>query len=149
MIATPAWKAWLITAVACLVIEILPPPTHFFFLCLALGAIGAAVTVLFSSIPWLPWVVFVVASVALVPLLVPLAKFLFSPKPHASNVDALAGQKALVTSPIEPKAAGQVKVHGESWRAVSEGESLAKDAWAEIVRVEGAHVVVKSWTKTA
>lgn len=137
-----AWRWWLIGAVVCVIIEILPPPTHFFFLCVALGALAASITSFFSSTGWLPWAVFAVTSIALTPMLIPLARFLFTPKPHASNVDALVGEKALVIERIDSKTPGVIKVHGEKWRAFSE-ETLEKEDWAQIVRVEGAHVVVR------
>src|SRR5438105_13539259 len=114
------YKYWLIACVVFVILEILPPPTHFFFVCMAFGALGSSVAACFFNAPWLPWVVLAVTSVALTPLMIPLAKFLFTPKPHASNVDALIGQKALVTQPIAPHAPGVVKVSGESWRAVSD-----------------------------
>ncbi len=137
------YRYWLIACVAFVILEILPPPTHFFFVCMAFGALGASIAALFSTLPWLPWVVFAVTSVALTPLMIPLAKFLFTPKPHASNVDALIGQKALVTEAIRPGAPGVVKVHGESWRAVSEESVLAVDDWVVIEKIEGASVIVR------
>src|SRR5882724_4397083 len=138
-----SYKYWLIACVAFVILEILPPPTHFFFVCMAFGALGASVAALFfSNVVWLPWVVFAVTSVALTPLMILLAKFLFTPKPHASNVDALIGQKALVTQTIAPRAPGVVKISGESWRAISEADHFEKDQWVEIVRVEGASVIV-------
>ena len=137
------YKYWLIACVAFVILEILPPPTHFFFVCMAFGALGGAIAAVFSTIVWLPWAVFAVVSVALTPLMIPLAKFLFTPKPHASNVDALIGQKALVTEAIGPKLPGVVKVHGESWRAVSETDDFKKDEWVEVVRIEGASVIIR------
>ncbi len=137
------YKYWLIACVACVILEILPPPTHFFFVCMAFGALGASVAALFSTLVWLPWLVFAVTSVALTPLMIPLAKFLFTPKPHASNVDALIGQKALVTEAIHPRAPGVVKIKGESWRAVSDRDDFEKDQWVEIEKVEGASVIVR------
>jgi len=138
-----SYKYWLIACVAFVILEILPPPTHFFFVCMAFGAVGAAIAAVFTTVVWLPWVVFAVVSVALTPLMIPLARFLFASTPHASNVDALLGKKALVTGPIHPNAPGVVKIHGESWRAVSESESFEKDQWVEIVRVEGASVIIR------
>jgi membrane protein implicated in regulation of membrane protease activity len=135
-------KAWLISAVVFVLIEIIPPPTHFGFLCLAFGALAAAITNVYTSIAWLPWVVFAMTSVALAPLLVPLARFLFSTKPHATNVDAIVGQRALVLETISSKGAGVVKIHGESWRATSEFEQIEKGEWAQIIRVDGTHVIV-------
>ncbi len=136
------YKYWLIACVAFVILEILPPPTHFFFVCMAFGALGGAIAAVFSTIPWLPWVVFAVVSVALTPLMIPLAKFLFTPKPHASNVDALIGQKALVKEAVHPNTPGMVKIHGENWRAISEQDQFEKDQWVEIVRVEGASVII-------
>src|SRR5205807_10070887 len=140
------YKYWLVACVAFVILEILPPPTHFFFVCMAFGALGASIAALFSSRVWLPWVVFAVTSVGLTPLMIPLARFLFTPKPHASNVDALIGQKALVKEPVQPRVPGVVKIHGENWRAISEQDHFDKDQWVEIERVEGASVVVRRTT---
>ena len=88
------YKYWLIGCVIFVILEILPPPTHFFFVCMAFGALGGIHRGFVStSLVWLPWVVFAIVSVALTPLMIPLAKFLFTPKPHASNVDALIGKR--------------------------------------------------------
>ena len=137
------YKYWLIACVAFVILEILPPPTHFFFVCMAFGALAGAVAAVFSTLAWLPWVVFAVVSVALTPLMIPLAKFLFTPKTHASNVDALLGQKALVMETVDPKQAGTVKVGGEKWRAVSLHERFEKDTWVEVERIEGASVIIR------
>ena len=134
---------WLIFAVIFVVAEILPPVTHFFCLCLAFGALGGAIASAFGRSAWIQWAVFGATSVALVPLLVPLAKFLFATRKQATNVDALINEKALVLEPIDPKSPGVVRVHGESWRAMSENDAFAKDAWVQIVRVEGTHVIVR------
>ena len=138
-----SYKYWLIACVAFVILEILPPPTHFFFVCMAFGALGAAIAAVFFTAAWLPWIVFAVVSVALTPLMIPLAKFLFTPEPHASNVDALIGQKALVVEAVDPKQAGTVKVGGEKWRAVSQSERFEKDTWVEVVKVEGASVIIR------
>jgi membrane protein implicated in regulation of membrane protease activity len=136
-------KTWLIVAAVCIVIEILPPPTHFFFLCVALGALAASIAAFFTAVTWVPWVAFAVTTVALTPMLIPLAKFLFTPKPHASNVDALIGQKALVLEDVSPDKPGMVKIRGETWRAMTEGDSFSKEMWVHVVRVEGTHVIVR------
>jgi membrane protein implicated in regulation of membrane protease activity len=139
---TPS-KAWLICAAVCVLIEILPPPTHFFFLCVAIGAIGAAIAAFFTAIPWVPWVVFTVVTVVLFPMMIPLARFLFTPRPYPSNVDELIGEKALVVEEVTSHTPGTVKVRSETWRAVSEGETISKDTWVQVVRVDGTRLVVK------
>ena len=77
--------------------------------------------------------------------MIPLAKFLcFTSKPHiASNVDALLGEKALVTEEVHPDKPGVVKIKGESWRAVSEEGIFKKGEWVQIFKVEGASVIVR------
>jgi membrane protein implicated in regulation of membrane protease activity len=74
---------WLLAAIVFMAIEILPPATHFSFLCLALGALAGAIASAFTPIVWVPWVAFVIVSIALLPVLIPLAKFLFArEEPH-------------------------------------------------------------------
>jgi membrane protein implicated in regulation of membrane protease activity len=138
-----SWKTWLMAAAVCVIVEILPPPTHFFFLCVGIGALAASIVAYFFAAAWIPWGVFCVVTVALVPMLIPLARFLFTPKPHASNVDAMIGEKALVLEEVHPKMPGLVKVKGESWRAISEADSFRKDEWAQVVRVEGTSLIVR------
>lgn len=137
------YKYWLVATVVFVILEILPPPTHFFFLCLAFGALAGAIVAVLSAPAWVPWLVFAIVSVALTPLLIPLAKFIFTPKPHPSNVDAVIGQKAIVIDPIDPKLAGTVKIGGEKWRAISETERFEKDQWVQIEKVSGTSVYVR------
>src|SRR5688572_18142725 len=103
-------QQWLIVAVVFVILEILPPATHFFFLCLAFGALAASIAAVFTPTVWISWTVFLVASVALLPLLIPLAKFLFTPKEMPSNVDELIGAKAQVLRAIDGKTPGLVKI---------------------------------------
>gem|GEM_PF-1968865 len=74
------WKAWLIASLAFIVIEILPPPTHFFFLCASLGALAASIAAFFLPGSWISWLVFIAGTLGLIPFLIPLAKFIFSRK---------------------------------------------------------------------
>jgi hypothetical protein len=69
---------WLMASIFFIALEMAPPATHFFFLCLAFGALGGAIATVYVSARWLPWAVFVATSVALFPLLIPLAKFIFA-----------------------------------------------------------------------
>jgi membrane protein implicated in regulation of membrane protease activity len=80
-------KRWLLAAVISVVVEILPPPTHFAFLAVAFGALAAAIVSVYSTSIWLPWMTFVVVSIALMPIFIPLARFLFTPRQGASDGD--------------------------------------------------------------
>ena len=77
----PPCKKWLIAAVVFVVLEILPPPTHFYLTCAAFGALGASIAAFYSSLAWVPWAVFVITTLVLMPLLVPLSRLLFPPRP--------------------------------------------------------------------
>jgi membrane protein implicated in regulation of membrane protease activity len=57
--------------------------------------------------------------------------------PVPSNTDAVIGQRALVLVPLTRHAPGQVKVHGEVWRAVpAPGDAEPIEPGAEVM-VEG------------
>jgi membrane protein implicated in regulation of membrane protease activity len=63
-----------------------------------------------------------------------------------TNTDALIGQRGLVTGGIEQHAPGQVKIHGEVWRARSaEPETVRIEAGSEVVidSVEGVTLIVR------
>jgi membrane protein implicated in regulation of membrane protease activity len=137
------YKYWLIATVVFVILEILPPPTHFFFVCLAFGSLAGAICAVFAAPVWMTWGSFAVVSVALTPLLIPLAKFIFATKPHPSNVDAILGQKALVLDPIDPKQAGTIKVGSETWRAVSHTDHFEKHEWVEVAKVEGTSAIIR------
>ena len=134
---------WLLAAAIFVVVEILPPATHFVFLALAVGALFASAGAAFFRIAWLPWTVFVVVSAGLMPVLVPLAKFLFATKSRATDIPMTAGEKAVVLEPIHPATPGLVQLRGEEWRATSESDSFEKDEQVEVSRVEELYVVVR------
>ena len=63
-----------------------------------------------------------------------------------TNVDALIGQRALVTGAIAPHAPGQVSIHGEVWRArVPDAETVAIETGNEVVveSVDGVTLLVR------
>jgi len=136
-------QQWLIVAVVMVILEIIPPATHFFFLCLAFGALAASVVAVFTDSAWISWSVFLVSSLGLLPVLIPLAKFLFTPKEVPSNVDELIGAKAQVLRAVDAKTPGLVKMRGEEWQAVSEGERFEVGSEVKIIRLEGTRVIVQ------
>jgi membrane protein implicated in regulation of membrane protease activity len=61
-----------------------------------------------------------------------------------TNVDALVGEKALVTRKIEKFGKGEIKIKGQIWTAVSEDNSeIAEGGECEVLRIEGVKAVVK------
>lgn len=60
-----------------------------------------------------------------------------------TNVDALRGSAALVTTDVN-RLGGEVKLAGETWSARSEEEEFPVGAQVTVVRIEGATAVVSS-----
>lgn len=89
-------------------------------------------------------VVFLVVSIALLVF----TRKIFVEKLRAgaekTNVDAVIGAKAIVTSPILPYEVGQVKVNGQIWSAIGKNQedSFEKDQLVIINAVEGVKVIV-------
>ena len=59
------------------------------------------------------------APILILPLSRKLAKRLVKPSDD-SNVDAMIGKIALVTSPIDPDNGGKVRFEGEVWQATAD-----------------------------
>jgi len=62
--------------------------------------------------------------------------------PHATGTESMVGATGVVTSPLTPL--GHVRLHGETWKARSEGGDLLNDQKVEIVRAEGLTLIVRS-----
>jgi membrane-bound serine protease (ClpP class) len=63
----------------------------------------------------------------------------------ATGKEGLAGEKGMALTPLNPR--GQVSVHGEIWRAVSE-EPISEGETIQVVRVIGMQLHVKKATET-
>ena len=62
-------------------------------------------------------------------------------RPHATGTESLVGTTGVVVSPLRPQ--GQVRLHGETWRARTEGGDLLKDGPVEVLRTEGLTLIVR------
>ena len=62
-------------------------------------------------------------------------------RPVATGAETLVGATGVVISPLSPQ--GQVRLHGETWKARTEGEDLLKDERIEVLRTEGLTLVVR------
>lgn len=136
------WSVWLTVAVILFVIEILTPGA-FFFACLGIGALGASLSVALFPSQSLMWIIFVVVSLLSMYTIRPLArKLLQSGKPGKSNVDALIGQAAWVTEPVDPPHLGMVKIEGEFWRAEA-SEHIDAQTSVIVTAVSGTRLIVQ------
>lgn len=61
-----------------------------------------------------------------------------------TNIDELIGKEAVVIKAIEPYMAGEVKLDGKIWRAVSESKRVYKvDEIVVVLRIEGVTIITK------
>ena len=140
---------WLLLALTFLLLE-LSTPGLFFFIAFAGGCSAAALAT------WLGCSLIVQCSVALVMALLffTFLKYKYASVSQSSNaktnIDALAGQEAIVIEDISYLKKGQVKVRGETWPAkidIDEGK-IQKGQVVRVLRIEGNSVIVTGHTTT-
>ena len=135
------WSTWMIAAGVLLVLEIVSPGT-FFFICLAIGAVGAGIVSLITMNLWIQVIVFTIISVASMYFVRPFAKKYFNQTVKKSNVDALIGKTAVVVEQIEPLRSGMIKIDGDLWRAECDN-TVASGEQVEITAIDGTKLMVK------
>lgn len=126
---------WLMIMVSAIVIEIATTDlTSFWF---SIGAFFALILNLFvqDKYIWLQILVFAVVSILAIVFLRPLLKRKLETPKFSTNIDAMIGKNALVTSEINEFNIGVVKIEGIEWSAFS--ESSEKISSGEIVVVCG------------
>lgn len=134
--------SWIILAITFFIVEILTPGV-FFFSCLGIGALLAAITKLITTNWLVPWVVFIISSVAVVYFIRPMIQRVVRFMPAKTGIDALVGKRVAVIEQINPETgSGMVKVNGELWRARAE-ENIPKGVFVEVVKIEGTYLIVK------
>ncbi|HDL00832.1 MAG TPA: NfeD family protein [candidate division Zixibacteria bacterium] len=132
---------WLATFVVFLILEVLTP--SMLFIGFSLSALVSGVFAYFfpESYYWQIGI-FIVVSAILLPLTRKMAKRFTKESPQITNVDAIIGKVGLVIKTIDPDKAGQIKVNGEIWRAVSE-ELIQEHEKATILKIIGTTVYVE------
>ncbi|MBI4238205.1 MAG: NfeD family protein [Deltaproteobacteria bacterium] len=136
------WIVWTIFAVVLFVAEMLTPG-GFYFACIGIGALLAALLSVLTTLWWGPWGIFLAASVILLIVSRPLAHRLTQAGAKPSNVDALVGRRGRVTVAIEPdRGNGMVKIDGDIWRATA-SEAIPAEHFVEVVAIEGTRAIVK------
>ena len=116
---------------------------------LAGGSLVAFILALFNLPLWLQITAFFVVSIVMIIFTRPIAVKYLKVGTQRTNVDALIGTTGLVTMDISEHKAGQVKVKGQIWTAVSEsGESILADTEVDILAIEGVKLIVTASDKT-
>jgi len=135
---------WIIIAILFLIAE-LGSPGLFFFFSFFMGSLATAFVSLFNSSYSVQLLVFLACT---------FIAFLFMQKwvksrialsqDQKTNIYALKGKYAVVTTSIGQNTPGYISIQGVLWLARSaDNVPIDKDSWVEIVDVCGAHVRVK------
>ena len=139
------WELWLIVSGVCLVIEIIT--TGFLVFWLAIGALFAVLTSLFTDNIIIQTAVFVISSGILIFLTKPFVKkFLNNSRPVLTNAYSIIGKHGLVVEDInQTLGTGLIKVDGEVWSAKCEKDKIiSKGSEVEILALDGVKAVVSS-----
>lgn len=134
---------WLIAAVVFGILEIVT--TSLFSIWFVFGSVVAMIVALFD-VPILVQIVFfiIVSAVSLI-FTRPLATKYLNNKIVKTNVDSLVGRVLIAKTEIDNlKMSGKTDLDGTTWIAISSDDSIiAAGEEIEVVRVEGAKLVVK------
>lgn len=66
-------------------------------------------------------------------------------RPHATGAESMVGATGVALSPLAPL--GQVKLHGETWKARTEEGELPKDERVEVLGTDGLTLIVRRQEK--
>ena len=133
---------WLILAIVCLAIE--ANTVSLTTIWFAAGALLAMISSLIGIPLKAQIIIFLVASI----ILLTFTRKLFVDKlktgKEKTNVDALIGEIGIVIEEIAPFQPGQVKVHGQMWKAVTGDDTttISQQQRVKIVAIEGVKLIV-------
>lgn len=113
-----------------------------------IGAIIALIVERAGGSELIQGILFIVISVLCIIVTRPLAKKYLRGNIVKTNLDRVIGKHCLVTETITPDNKGEVKVMGTLWSATSLNNAMIHAGeYAEVVAIEGAHVIVKKLEK--
>ncbi len=114
----------------------------------AVGALIALIGEFLGLSQTLQIIVFVIVSLVCIFISRPLAKKYLRGNIVKTNLDRIIGKHCLATETITADHKGEVKVMGNLWAATSlNNEKIQIGEYAEVVSIEGSHVIVKKLDK--
>ena len=137
------WQLWAVVAVVGLILEM--TSGDFFIMCVAIGAIGAAIVAPFSNI-YGQLAVFVIVSFLSLWQVRPFVLRYIHKKDSSrvSNADALLGRVGRVSTAIPCDGYGYVAIDGDQWKAKTlDGEQIAEDEKVRVVNRESTIITVE------
>ena len=110
-----------------------------------LGAVAGFVAALLGAPVYIQVIAFIVVSVIALLVTRPIVKKRLKPNVVPTNADRVIGKTGTVTEEVDNgKGGGLVKVEGQVWSARAlDGEPLPKNTSVEVVKIEGAKIIVK------
>lgn len=133
---------WLLIAVTFAVIEAMT--LGIVSIWFAIGALIAMLVALIIDSFMIQLLVFIIVSLILVATTRRIAINYLKIGRIKTNIDELIGKEAIVIKPIEPYHAGEVKLDGKIWRAVSETKQIYNiDEIIIVLRIEGVTIITK------
>ena len=138
------WWIWLIIAAVFVVSEIFT--AGFFLLWFGIGALLAGLAALAGLSSAWQWSIFVVVSLVLFMVSRRFAERFTKKQPPGIGADRFVGRRGIVLEEINnDQNVGRIRVEKDEWRADSEtDEVIPVGTRIEVVRVQGAHAVVKT-----
>lgn len=138
------WWIWLIIAAVFVIGEIFT--AGFFLLWFGIGALLAGIVALVGLGSAWQWGIFVVVSLVLFLVSRRFAERFTKKQPPGIGADRFVGKQGIVLEEIDnDQNTGRIRVEKDEWRADSEtGEVIPVGTRIEVVRVEGAHAMVKT-----
>lgn len=138
---------WIGIAVFALCIE--GVTTQLISVWVSVGAIGGAISCIFTDNILIQVVVFLIITAIMLGLTRPLVKKLRKKGGDVkTNLDRVIGCEATLTKDITRDIAGELKVMGDYWTAVSQnGDDLPQGTRVRILEITGAKLVVEKVTK--
>ena len=143
------WQIWLIAAGIFFIGEIIT--VGFLIFWLGIGAILAMIVSFFTDNIIIQTTVFVISSTILIFATKPLVnKFTKNDKKVSTNVYSVIGKQGIVTEDINiVEGKGQIKVDGETWSAICNGNiTIPSGTEIEVVEIRGVKALVEPINST-
>ena len=139
------WWIWILLGLGLLAAELLTPG-GFYILFFGAGAIAIGLlTLLWPGAPeWLTWLAFPVISILGLLAFRERLKEKFLALPASKQVDSMAGETAIASGAIAPRATGKVELRGSCWSARNLSDhAIADGAACRVEKVEDLLVFVR------
>lgn len=135
---------WMIISLFFLIMEMSSPGLFFFLSFFIGGIISALISLIYDSFIMQSLIFLSVSGGAFYVLSYWVKKFIAHQHTLKTNIYALKGKHAQVTSLVTSSQAGAVRVGGQIWSAYSlRDEIIEKESIVEIIEVKGAYLIVK------